>query len=435
MVEVDRRTPIISKTYGIKTKKMKFKTVEQQVLSIVRTVLERCKKEKSSNCLQVPLEDAYERVSFYTALPKMFIYHVIDDNPYVEDCFDDNDHIVIMECINKFILGELNLSIKDLYQEFLKSRQRNNGINLDLQTFERKIYSLGYTCKKNLKGSPFILIEDPKIKFQRFNYLFKMKNYRENNKTIYYIDEKHIIHKPPFKNPVKDNYEGGKSKQEGLIFFHLISNNGYENGIYVSMDSEGSLEDIFKKWMMDIVLYTIKPGSVIVMANNFIHGLAPRKRITRYHSKKRMLEWLRENNIPCDSDMNKPRIYELIERCTTNNKDYDIDRIFKLHGHHVLRLPENFSSLTPTKSLWTFINRNFKFFDANSESLRTSLLNYIMKIEKSDWSHCFDQTYIMENRILKIDLLTEDLLEKQCELDEKCFYESASNFNIDDILE
>nr|XP_034828769.1 uncharacterized protein LOC117986056 [Maniola hyperantus] len=419
----------------------KIRTVDQQVMSIVRTVIERCKKEKSNNCLQVPIEDCYERVSFYTALPKMFVYHVIDDNPYEEDVFDDDDHIILMECINIFLASKLSLRIKDLYGEFLKHRKITNPFaqyTPDLKTFEKKIlFSFGYTYIKNLRGPPLILIEDPKVKFDRFNYLYKIKNFKEKKLKIYYIDEKYIL-KFPFKDPVNDQ-TSSNWKREGLTFFHMISGDGYEIGIYVSQEGVESLEEIFKKWMLDIVLYSIKPGSVVVMANNSTHALLPKNAITRYHSKKRMLQWLRDNDIPCDPNMKKPVIYELIEKCTLNTKDYDIDRVFKSHGHHVLRLPINFQSLSPTKFLWDFINSksNFKGFttEKSAEILRDILVNYISSIDKHMWSMFDNNACKIENQIFEIDLLTEDLLENNCELDEKCFFEGSSNFNIKEFLE
>ncbi|XP_045767880.1 uncharacterized protein LOC123869157 [Maniola jurtina] len=433
-------TPCIS--YSVPdTASKKIRTVDQQVKSILRTVIERCKKEKSSNCLQVPIEDCYERVSFYTALPKMFVYHVIDDNPYREDVFDDDDHIILMECINIFLASKLSLRIKDLYEKFLKHRKTTNHnaqYTPDLQTFEKKIlFNFGYTYKKNLIGPPLILIEDPKLKFDRYNYLYKIKDFREKKLNIYYIDEKYIL-KLPFKDPVKDQISS-HLKCEGLIFFHIISLDGYENGIYVSQEGVENHGEIFKKWMLDIVLYSIKPGSVIVMANNYIHGSLPKNSITRYHSKKCMLQWLRDNDIPCDPNMKKPRIYELIEKCTLNSKDYDIDRVFKCHGHHVLRLPNNFPSLNPTYFLWDYINNlsNFKSLtmEKNVEVLRDTLVKYISNIDKQMWSIFFNSTFKIENQIFEIDLVTEDLLENNCELDEKCFFEASSNFNIKEFLE
>ncbi|XP_023934886.2 uncharacterized protein LOC112043604 isoform X1 [Bicyclus anynana] len=420
------------------------KSVDQQVISIVKTVLERCKKEKSNNLLQVPLEDCYERVSFYTGLPKMFIYHVVDDNPYTEDNFDDDHHVILMKCINEFLIEQKNLKIPNLHLEFLRSSKQFNAdkkYTPDLKTFESKIYSLGYTYKKNLKGPPLILIENAKNRFERFKYLTKIKNYREMGRQIYYVDEKNIVTHLPFKSPSETH---NASKKECMIFFHLISKDGYENGIYIAQDKDTSLEDIFKKWMFDIVLHSIKPGSVIVMANNFIHGLQPAKSITRYHSKKRMLQWLKENDIPCDSSMNKPTLYELIERCTINNKDYDIDRVFKVHGHQVLRLPVNFPSLSPTYFLWKFVNMNRYLLNDPTvkqtnpekclESLRNRLLNYIMNIDQ-EWSSFYYQTCTMEYRILTVDSLTEELLENNCELDERSLCEFPASFDINDFLD
>lgn len=418
---------------GIRTKKI----VDEQVMSIIKTILERCEKEKNRNCLQVPLEDYYERVSFYTGLPKMFIYNISHENQYqndnqnTNDSFDENDHILFMECINTFLLGNLYPQIKDLHEEF--SRRRNNISNpkysvssrrtYDLKRFERIVYSLGYTYKKSIRGPPLILMEEPKIKFHRFNYLLKLKDYRQKKKKIYYVDERHLL-QPPFKNPFNQNSIDKLSKQD-IIFFHLISNEGYENGLFVSQECLGNLQESFKKWMLDIVLYTIKPGSVIVMANNSLHGSIVRKSITRYHSKKDMLQWLRENNIPCDPNMKKPRLYELIEKCTANNEDYDIDRVFKAHGHNVLRLPDYFPSLNPTKFLWDFINDKPLFFK-NVEELRSVLLTFISDINDSMWADFFSRSRIIETQIFEIDKITEDLLENNCELDENCLDESTS---------
>ncbi|KAJ8976105.1 hypothetical protein NQ317_008443 [Molorchus minor] len=64
-------------------------------------------------------------------------------------------------------------------------------------------------------------------------------------------------------------------------------------------------------------------------------------------SKKNMIEWLQDRNIPCDERMTKPQLYELIKAYKRQNIRYRIHDIMKEYGHTVLRLPPYHRELNP----------------------------------------------------------------------------------------
>ncbi|CAH2085487.1 unnamed protein product [Euphydryas editha] len=388
---------------------------DQQAISILSTVLERCKKERDNNCLQVPLEDYLERVSYYTAYPKMYIYYMVCGNEVQKQEFDIYDHIFLMECINIMYSERKLPQYNNLYEELIKfesRRSQNYKLTcvLNSEALKKKLHAWGYAYKKTLNGS-YMLIENPKIKFDRFNYLNKIRNYRLKGRKIYYVDERYILKHSvqKYSSILNDNTQ---KSYKGFLYLHVISSDGYENGIYVCHDQETSFEETFKKWMIDVILYSIKPSSVVVMQDNVLHGIETKKSITMYHTKKEMLNWLRQNNIPCDSSMRKPTLYELIEKCTTNNKDYDIDRVFKSHGHDVLRLPKTFPLLTPTTYLWSYIAKNFDLSKGNSPvAVKTLLTKGINSLTKLIWATFVDKVESLEKDIYEIDEIAENLTE------------------------
>ncbi|XP_026485572.2 uncharacterized protein LOC113393089 [Vanessa tameamea] len=403
----------------------KVTNTEQEILSILKTVYERCKAERDNNCLLVPLQDYHERVSNYTAYPKTFIYTMLEENQYQEEALDIYDHILFMECIN-FMYSQNNLlTFNRLYEECVKFQSiLSENYKLkhisDLTIFIKKLHEWGYVHRKLTNGS-VILMENPKTKFARFNYLNKIRDYRAKGRQIYYLDERQIL-KDAIKK-YKYNSDENIQVHDGFLYFHILTRNGYENGLFTCQDPDMTFSDIFKKWMIDIVLYSIKPMSVIVMENNVLHGLLPNKSITRYHTKNQMLQWLRENNIPCNISMPKPILYDLIEKCTFNNINYEIDCVFKSCGHDILRLPNTFTSLTPTTYFWNYLCKNFKIpEDSTAETVKHLLSLKIKDIDTTAWPSFIAEVVQMENDIYEIDALAENLLEEY-ELDSRTLYE------------
>ncbi|XP_034194575.1 uncharacterized protein LOC117610854 [Osmia lignaria lignaria] len=97
--------------------------------------------------------------------------------------------------------------------------------------------------------------------------------------------------------------------------------------------------DNFERWIQEKVLPNIPENTVIVMDNVSYHSVQINKPPTKYATKTAMLNWLIKNNIPCNDQMRRYELHELIEKNKPQNKIFKIDEIIKAHGHTTLRLP------------------------------------------------------------------------------------------------
>ncbi|RVE43879.1 hypothetical protein evm_011495 [Chilo suppressalis] len=386
----------------------KAEGVSSQVLSIVRTVLERCKKESEQNALQIPIDQYEARVSYYTGFPPEVIFQIKDYNEKSDEktstTFDVAERIVFIRICQNLLLGGMSPTYADVYKEADKL--------LDLPSyhnFRKTLYKLGFYYMPTDKG--YVLTEDPILKYERYQFLSKIKKHRSKNTPICYIDERLINKQNTFLKPEVVSDKEYTLLDDTFLLLHAICDKQIKNSLFSNVLSK----DFFKKWLFDVLLKVLTPGTIIIMDSRDLHGKQINNTITRYNTKQDMLKWLKFNNVPCNEDMHKADLYELTQKFTRREKIFDIDRLLKSFGYEVLRIPFGCNNLSITDLLWNYISSYMVLKPKELDSpllMKEFILTKIHSSLSEKWDDFEKLIIAWENEFLNLDIMTESILDK-----------------------
>lgn len=380
---------------------------------IIRNILNRCRIEADNGDLEIPIMRVVERVSNYTGVSIDNVNNIYnnENGTYQTSSIDLTARIEIYKCLRDLYINKIPPTYNNVY------RLANKVINLStLAEFKNNMISMGYNYYNTAAGVE-MLLEDPKFTFERYFYLSKMTQIRkEKTQTVYYIDERVIDTRLTFQKPWIDNIDYTSAFWKGYIILHIISEKQFVSSLYCNCVNEQD----FRKWIFDIVLRKLNPHSVIVMDNNKLHGTIRQKVLTKYDTKKEMLEWLKTNNIPCTSNMRKAELYQLYRKTPKNDREYDIDNILKANGHDVLRLPTTLHDLSPTTLFWDCIRSSYiDCKDTPIPSITTDALHTVKSrintfVKKYPEENCikFEKKIItMERQLYELDRDIENVID------------------------
>lgn len=379
-------------------------TGDIQIQSIINTVLHRCIEEKKNNNLAIPIDRVQERVAFYTGISENYIAELsgklgTDKN---EHSLSFHRRILIMKALLHFY-SKLKLpTINDIYTLLLKQTMLP-----PIAQFSKEMTALGFCYRKVTDG--YLLMEDPALTFERFNYIKQILKFRSNkNITIHYMDERIIDECCTFPKPTKNMNK--KTIQESLLYCYLISHNGLVEGMFCNYLNH----DEIINWIKHIVIPKLEPSGVIIISNNFLYEQESNSPPSPYASKDTMVKWLRTNNIPCNNNMRKADLYALTTKFPPTVERRDVDFLFKAHGHTVLRLPNSLRDLNPAEKAWQDMKSDLQ--DKVVQDLFT-LKQYVHNYCKTviplvhKWSEYEKNIEKMEQDIFDLDEALENVMD------------------------
>lgn len=372
------------------------------------------KTKASSSTILKPQENNQEKNSSYPGMLQKEMDQIIKDQIPLDSLVKLQSRIEIMNVLKKLYKEKVAPNYDIMFDILTKIILNDDkSLTSNVEGFKYEMTRLGYLYKETIDGKKMI-IENAEQRFERFLYLTKIRKVRAKlNKPIVYIDERVIS--------LQLNYRKLRSLKDGLpfessIFFHAISKEGLCNGLFCNQATE---ED-FNKWVTDILLGFLKNPCVIVMDNGPFHGkLEDTCSVTRYSPKNDMLKWLNNNNISCSNNISRPELFELIRKNKRESKEYKIDRIFRSHGHEVLRLPDSFPDLNMTDILWNAISVGNSATILTKSVTHTSLQmlqnritdSILPSINKKKWCELEKILTMKENDIYQIDAAIENILD------------------------
>ncbi|XP_072400789.1 uncharacterized protein [Diabrotica undecimpunctata] len=201
-------------------------------------------------------------------------------------------------------------------------------------------------------------------------------------------------------------------KGQRLIVAHIGSDTGFlQNSalVFVSKKTGDYHEDMnaacFEKWFEN-VLQHIEPNSVVVLDNASYHSRLV-ARIPTMSDKKAVLQnWLREKSIPY-GDIVKMELMTIIRQHRGTYRQHVIDKMARVHGITVLRLPPYHCELNPIELIWAQIkgyvgreNVTFKISDVQ-RLLQASLDN----IHSTDWKNAISHVIKVEADMWRLDVV------------------------------
>lgn len=214
------------------------------------------------------------------------------------------------------------------------------------------------------------LIEKREIIVWRIKYLRQIKQYREESRPIYYLDENwvnagDVNSKVWFDKTVTSAqmaYSEGLStgavnptgKGKRLIVSHIGSQDGLVPEGLLCFESKTNTQDYhdemngnsFRDWL-EGVLPRLKENAVIIMDNAPYHSVRLEKCPTTNWRKVDIIEWLRSKGEVVDSTMVIAELLDELDRIKPKYNNYVIDEMVKANNKIVLGLPPYHCELNP----------------------------------------------------------------------------------------
>jgi hypothetical protein len=266
--------------------------------------------------------------------------------------------------------------------------------------------------------------------------LRKIRQYREEGRTIYYLDETwlnagHTTSKcwtdqsvksakdaflrglsPGLKNPCG---KGGR-----LIILHIGNEFGFvDNGAFIFQANKTAdyhdemTATVFTDWFRSI-LPELDPGCVIVMDNAPYHSHKSEKIPNQSSKKSEIVDWLASKGVSYEPDSLKAELLMKVNEIRVQFESYVIDTLAESTGRKVLRLPPYHCELNPIELIWADIkgyvareNREFKL------PLTKDLLAVgIARVTPEKWKKCVDHVKDkVETNFWNLDGLMETAVE------------------------
>lgn len=286
--------------------------------------------------------------------------------------------------------------------------------------------------KRNRKS---LLVEKNEIVVWRRNYLEKIRQYRQEGRKIYYMDETwlnegHTVQKvwqdlniqskrQAFLEGLSTGLKAPSGKGRRLIITHIGSETGFLDGgleIFQSKKTNDYHEEMdaahFEKWLSQI-LNKIEPGSVIVMDNAPYHSRRLEKLPTTSWRKGDIIKWLQEKQIPFEETMLKVQLLDIVKVHKPKFVKYVVDEMALERGVTILRLPPYHCELNPIELIWAQIknevarrNKTFKLNDVQ-ELLQIAISNVLPQT----WQNCLRHILKEEQRMWDLDIRVEITVE------------------------
>jgi len=301
-------------------------------------------------------------------------------------------------------------------------------------TLYRLLKKLNFTYSK--RGRNSAMIEKEEIVIWRNKYLESIRKYRQEGRTIYYLDETWINTGDVSNNiwidktiksgrdeslkglPTGATNPSGKDKR--LIALHIGSEEGFVPNGLLSFESKKNTIDyydemngnIFFDWMKR-VLPLLKDNCVIVMDNAPYHNVRAELYPTINWKKADIEKWLDEKGEIYDKPLIKARLMEIVRRIKPQYNKYVIDEYVKEHNKVILRLPPCHCELNPIELAWSVVKKHIKMNNSTFklQDVHKHLHDGIDQCTPEMWANFISHTKKEEDKFWEIDFIVDDVME------------------------
>lgn len=305
--------------------------------------------------------------------------------------------------------------------------------------------------KQNRKS---LLIEKDEIVCWRRDYLRSIRNLRNKNTKIYYLDETWLNEgytvgkiwqdnditssRQAFLDGLSTGITPSSGKGKRLIITHIGSIDGFLKGGLLAFQSvrtgdyhEDMNADVFEEYFEQMI-NLIPPGSVIVLDNAPYHSRRCEKLPTTAWQKVKIIQWLSQKQIPFEDDMLKKELLAIVNIHKHRFRKFVIDEMAKKHNITILRLPPYHCELNPIELIWAQVkgfvarkNTTYKMKD-----VQTLFEEALKEVNAEKWRKCIEHVIKEEQKMWELDNLIEQTVQPiviNLEADE-----SSSDFSFTD---
>lgn len=278
-----------------------------------------------------------------------------------------------------------------------------------------------------------LLLESDEIVCWRRKYLRSIKQYRREQKKIFYLDETwinegYIVSKlwqdknitsarQAFIEGLSTGIKVPSGKGKRLIIVHIGSEEGFlKEGLltFQSINTGDYHEDmnsnVFEDYFGEMIKY-LPADSVVVMDNASYHSRRTEKTPTSSWRKQEIIDWLTSKSIEFEDNLIKKELLAVANLHKHRFMKYAVEDIAEEHGITVLRTPPYHCELNPIELIWAQVkgfvarhNTTFKMKDVKllfdqaikevtPENWR-KVVHHVIKEEEKMWDldHLIDRT-------------------------------------------
>ncbi|XP_025198314.1 uncharacterized protein LOC112596748 [Melanaphis sacchari] len=230
-----------------------------------------------------------------------------------------------------------------------------------------------------------VLIEKDELVLWRRKYISDIRRYRQEGRTIYYLDETWI----------NSNDCSSKLCADTSVKFQ---------------------KDEFPR---DIPTRSSNPrkkdDAVIVMDNAPYHSVKKEQAPTIYCEKDAILEWLKSKGVVITEPyMLKFELLQKVQQIKHQYENYVVDEEAKKFNKIVLRLPPYHYELNPIKLALSIVKTHIKENNTtfSLDDIQKLLNDGIQRVTREMWSDFIINTLKEEDKFWQVDFVSDEMLEK-----------------------
>lgn len=280
-----------------------------------------------------------------------------------------------------------------------------------------------------------LLLERDEIVCWRRQYLRNIKQYRREQKKVFYLDETWINEGYIVQNMWQDKnitsarqafIEGlstgikvpsGKGKR--LIITHIGSEEGFLKEGLLTFEStrtgdyhEDMNSDVFEDYFGEMIKF-LPASSVVVMDNASYHSRRAEKTPTSSWRKQELIDWLTAKGIAFEANLIKKELLAIANLHKTRFIKYAVEDIAEKYNITVLRLPPYHCELNPIELIWAQVkgfvarqNTTFKMKD-----VKLLFDQAITEVTPENWRKAVQHVIKEEDKMWDLDNLIDQTVE------------------------
>ncbi|KAI8425610.1 hypothetical protein MSG28_011427 [Choristoneura fumiferana] len=320
---------------------------------------------------------------------------------------------IFLEDVGRVICNNI-IPYKDIREVIIKNYLEKKTIPTMLRLksdFEEiMMYRTNDYVKQSLKGRGFvwrklpgtkqsIIVEDPKRVIDRHRYFNKLKEYRDEGRSIVYIEER-----------CYSSRSGSRILDLEPVFMNTTK-------WYIIIATENALINTYTHmyqptfnyitWLMDMVIPLLPNNSVIVIEDKLNWEQRETPKVNEFSSKKDIKEWLDECGVHCDPQSNKAELMILVNKFT-EERSMKLNDFFKGHGHDVLRRQRGFPNLCFTAPILKLFQKTSK----NANLQGKELMDIIKSVTEEQWKEMNECVKKEEKKVYEEDILLDEVIDK-----------------------
>ncbi|XP_029055267.2 uncharacterized protein LOC114882555 [Osmia bicornis bicornis] len=299
-------------------------------------------------------------------------------------------------------------------------------------TLYRILKSLNFRYTGRVKNCA--VLEQPYILNWREKYIQTIRQYREEGRPIYYLDETWVntgdCRKKIWRDvnvvSVQDARRQGLStgapaptgRGKRLIVLHIGSADGFLPGGLLCFESKTNTADYhdemngdtFFEWFCRIEPL-LKENAVVVMDNAPYHSRKLEMRPTSTWRKQQLKEWLISKGHHVPDTCTRSTLLQMA-RSVQSEQKYVVDEYAREHNKTILRLSPYHCELNPIELAWASVKNHVKSRNTeyNMPQVKQLLVEGIEGVTSEMWKNLIRHTGI-EQKLMDMDRFSQDTLE------------------------